>query len=299
MECWRELREDAERIPSVVEEQVAETAPPEGLGEGHVVLVGSGDSFAAAMVGEAVGAGWALDPLDARILRLQGPGDAILLSVGGRSRRVVTAAEELAARGFRIIAVTGDERSPLARRAHIVVKLVYSGLACGVGGARHAAMIAAVAALFGARPRIDPSLIYEPLPFDPLVVYAGVGVGAASALYTSLKTCELLADCAQWWHLEQFAHAPVYGTRGDNIVVYPDPRCNRELLDEYISAFREAGFEVTLAPVASDEWSTAVLHVAVAILSAAEAAESRGLAQPGYRSHPALERLTRLIYLEE
>ncbi len=297
--CWRELREEVERIPGIVEEQAAETVVPEGLGERSIVLIGSGDSYAAALVAEAVGIGYALDPLDARIVELREPGDAILLSVGGRSKRVVAAAEALASRGFRVIAVTGDERSPLARRAHIVVKLVYSGLACGVGAARHAAMIAALASMLGSKPGIDSSLIYEPLPFDSLVAYTGVGVGVASALYTSLKTCEILADCAPWWHLEQFAHAPVYGFRGDQLVVYPDPRCTRDMLEEYISAFREAGLEVVLAPVARDPWNTAILHVAVAVLSAAEAAEARNIMEPGYRSHPALERLTRLIYLEE
>jgi hypothetical protein len=180
-----------------------------------------------------------------------------------------------------------------------VVKLVYGGLACGVGAARHAAMIAALAALAGRRPRVDPGLANEPLPFDPLVVYTGVGVGVAGALYTSLKTCELLAECAPWWHLEQFAHAPVYGARGDTVVVYGDPRCRGERLGEYLGAFREAGFEVVVAPVAADPWSTAITHISVAIASAAAAAEERGIAEPGYRSHPALERLTRLIYLEE
>jgi len=284
----------------VVERQVAETMVPEGFGqEGAVVLVGSGDSYAAALAAEGVGAGRALDPLDLIVSPPRGPGDAVLLSVGGRSRRVVEAARLLRSRGFRVVAVTGDERSPLARESDIVVKLVYSGLACGVGAARHAAMLAALAALFGAEPRVDASLAEEPLPFDPLVVYTGVGVGAASALYTSLKTCEVLADCAPWWHLEQFSHAPVYGTRGDTLVVYPDPRCARQRLAEYIDAFREAGFEVVLAPRLDDPWSTAILHIAVAIASAAAAAEERGIAEPGYRSHPALERLTRLIYLEE
>ena len=298
--CWEELRRDAERMPEVVEEQVEVTVVPEGLGEeGRVVLLGSGDSYAAALAADAVGVGRALDPLDVHVSPPSGPGDAILLSVGGRSRRVVDAARLLRRRGFRVVAVTGDERSPLARESDVVVKLVYSGLACGVGAARHAAMLAALAALFGGRPRLDPSLAQETLPLDPLVVYTGVGVGVAGALYTSLKACEILADCAPWWRLEQFSHAPVYGTRGDTIVVYPDPRLPREKLEEYTLAFRDAGFEVVVAPVDTDPWSTAILHIAVAVSSAAAVAEEKGVEEPGYRSHPALERLTRLIYLEE
>ncbi|AEM38611.1 sugar isomerase (SIS) [Pyrolobus fumarii 1A] len=297
--CWRELRNDLEMIPEIVEKQIEETIVPEGLGEQRLVFIGSGDSFAAALVAEHAGIGVARDPLDVLVAGVDGPGDAILLSVGGRSKRVVDAARFLSSRGFRIIAVTGNERSPLARTAHVTVKLVYSDLACGMGAARHVAMLAALSALFNARPRIPEKLVEEPLPFDPQAVYAGVGVGVASALFMVLKICELLADCATWWHLEQFAHAPVYGTRSNILVVYPDPRCERSTLEEYLSAFREAGFEVTTVPVLNDPWSTAILHATLAISSAAETAFSRGIEEPGYRAHPALSRLTRLIYLEE
>ncbi len=297
--CWEELKKDIERIPEIVEKQLEETPAPEGLGEYGTFFIGSGDSYAIALAGESVAGGRALDPLDVSLMHVEGPGDAIMLSAGGRSRRVVEAARYLARRGFRVIAVTGSTTSPLAREAHLVIPLVYNGLACGVGAARHVAMLAALAAMYSSSPRLPSSLYQEPVPFDSQVVYVGAGVGVAAALYTTLKTCEILSECARWWHLEQFAHAPVYGTTSTIMVLYPDPRLERSRLEEYLSAFREANFEIVEAPIASDPWSTAILQAIVAIVSAANEVLARGIEEPGYRSHPALERLTRLIYLEE
>ncbi len=297
--CWEELRTDLERIPEIVERQLEETPVPEGLGEGQLLFIGSGDSFAIAVAGENLTRGRALDPLDALVTDIEGPGDAIMLSISGRSKRVVAAAELLARRGFRVIAVTGSSNNPLGRRAHLVVPLVYDKLACGVGAARHVAMLAALAALFSKRIRVSNNVREELLPFDSQVVYVGVGVGTASALYSVLKTCEILASCATWWHLEQFSHAPVYGTQSTVLVVYPDPRVEEHILREYFLVLRGANFDIVEAPTAPDPWST-VLQQTIAILeSVANEILARGLEEPGYKSHPALERLTRLIYLEE
>ncbi|KSW11548.1 hypothetical protein CF15_01545 [Pyrodictium occultum] len=292
------LRRELAQAPRLVAEQASSTEPILA-GEECILAVGAGDSYAAALALEACSRGRAraLDPFDAvttgALEAAAGRGCLLLaLSVGGRTRSVLEAVEAYRRLGGRVVAVTGPG-TPLARLAGSVVQLTYTGLAAGVGAARHLAMLAALAAAMGERVSWP-----GPAAAGCGALMAGVHAGAAeaysSALYTVLKLYEAYAMPARSERLEQLVHAPVYAA--DSVALYLSSTAPRGRQEEVLEALREAGVPVSAVPPGRSCWETVLSQPAWALGCLAEAAERDGVREPRYKLHPGLERLTRLIY---
>jgi len=299
-----ELRRELAGLGELVGRQLEAV---EGLGVEPpecVAAVGAGDSYAAALAAQGAAGGRvvALDPLEALssgvVAALAARGCGLLaLSVGGRTRVVVEAAAEAARRGAWVAAVTAEPGSPLASRAGVVVPLVYGGLAAGVGAARHVAMLAALAGLYGYRGGLPSA--WRGVGCGWLMgpeAHAGILEAGGSSLYAVLKLYEVFGSSARWWPLEQLVHAPVYSVH--SVAVYEPARDPLGRTRETLEALREAGLRVeTLPRLDGDPWGNALAQAAAVLACLLEAVERLGVREPAYRRHRGLRPLTRLIYM--
>ncbi|ABM80522.1 hypothetical protein [Hyperthermus butylicus] len=288
---------ELERINAIVSEQLEHTKP---LLEGAecIAAIGAGDSYAAALALEACSGGTAeaLDPFDAlysgRLGRLARKGCILVaLSVGGRTRAVLDVAQRYRELGGRVVAVTGPG-TPLASLANDAVELVYTGLASGIGAARHVAMLAALAGLLGAQPQV--ANLDAPCELARADAYAGACEAYSSAHYAELKRAEVWGEAAPSHRLEQLVHAPIYTAK--TVAVYESSIASRDRQREALETLREAGFQVYTVPATGDCWSTILSQAAATLYCIAVRAENEKVEEPAYRRHPGLEHLTRLIY---
>ena len=303
MDLPQALAAELEAAPRLVEVQL-EAAAGSGVELGDcVVAVGSGDSYAAALVAQAASGGRvvALDPYEAAVSglveRLAGRGCGLLaLSVGGRTRAVVEAAERARRAGGRVVAVTANPASPLAGAADVVVKLVYGSLAAGVGAARHLAMLAALAGLYGYRGGLPGGWERVDCGFLGAETHAGALEAGGSSLFAVLKLYEAFGSQARWWPLEQLLHAPVYSAH--SLALYePSQREAWERTLEAVEAARRAGQRVSVVPrLSPDPWGNALAQAAAVLSCLAVMAERLGAREPAYRRHRGLGDYTRLIY---
>ncbi len=296
------LEQELARLPGLVEAQVEETEPLLA-DEPCVAATGAGDSFAAALAaaGALPGRVFAVDPLDILSYggaeRLVAHGCRLLaLSVGGRTRRVVEAARIYSLRGGRVVAVTADTGSPLAEVAEEAVRMVYGGLAAGIGAARHLVMLAALAALFGEKPRLPSTRLGGGCEWLRSEMHVGAAESYASALYAVLKLYEIYGSSARYERLEQLVHAPVYSV--DTVTLYaPWGGAASAIAPEAAEAMREAGLRVyTVEPVGGSPWENSLGQAHAVLQCLLEAVARDGVEKPAYRGHRGLQPLTRLIY---
>ncbi len=190
------------------------------------LVTGAGDSHAASIFTQLVSrhSFLAVDPYE---LRLKTPsvseGDLVAISIKGKTREVVKVTEALRGRGWRVISVTADEGSPLARVSNVVIKLVYGGGALPVGIGNFAAVLAALSWLFEGD--TQPPEICEVKREDHTlleygdVVTVGEGVGVVSAYFTCLKLHEVLCMPCRYYSIEQFLHAILYSLSSSSLVI--------------------------------------------------------------------------------
>ncbi len=270
-----------------------------------VAATGAGDSYAAAVAWRGVEPRRvrAVDPLDMLASGFLGAcidaGCVVAgLSVGGVTRSVVEAVVRFKMLGGRAVAFTARRLSPLGLACDEVIILPYSETVMGVGAARHAVMLAALAGASGGRiEEWDPLQLPQGRGLLDYQVFLGVGEAAASAMYASLKTCEVFGECRPWYTLEQFIHAPVYTYRGGVRLLFFRQSMRDERVDEVLEGLRSAGFIVEEAPaVRGEPWSTVIGQAYLVLELLRRSAEKLGVATPSYRGHERLRDLTELIY---
>gem|GEM_PF-1721848 len=190
------------------------------------LVTGAGDSHVASIFAQLVSKHnfLAVDPYE---LRLETPsisdGDLIAISVKGRTQEVIKAAETLRGRGWRIISVTANEESPLAKVSDVVIKLVYGGGALPVGIGNFAATLATLAWLFEdcRQPPESCEVKSEDhtlLEYEDIVT-VGEGIGVVSAYFMCLKLHEVLCMPCRYYSIEQFLHAILYSLSPSSLVI--------------------------------------------------------------------------------
>lgn len=292
------LRSDVERAARIVRDQYRAARRVEA---GCFVVTGSGDNYALALAAPHLSRDVIAAPFDplqlhdralAAMLAARGC-VLVALSVGGRTRAVVSAARLYRDLGGRVVAVTAEPSSPLAAAADDVVVLLHGGTAGGVGAGRHLLALAALAGVLGVpEPRVEElggcpgELVGEG------VVYAGYMESIGSALFSALKVYEVYGLPVQWWQLEQLVHAPVYAARG-NVIVY-HASTKPSYAGEAVEALREAGYNVLEVPGGRDPASTLLSQTLWLLRCLSQRSDLPE--KPSYRGHAGLEVLTRLIY---
>ncbi len=297
------ITRELEEVSKVLERQWREVDPLLSSVEECIIATGAGDSYAVAVGIEAIDPRViAFDPLDlllnsARLLRiLENKCILLALSVGGRTRSVIALARNYRQRGGKVVAVTADSKSLLARESDFIASIVYGGLAAGIGALRHLSMIVAVARVLGLRKPVLEKNNYHihaiSLKQEP--IYVGLCESFSSAVFTVLKLYEIYGWKARYEKLEQFLHAPIFTT--NHIVFFQSSICN-SIPRKFLDLVEKTGYKVESIPSFGSDGVSNLLGQSIAVLrEIATKTRKDGVDKPFYKEHPKLNILTDIIY---
>ncbi|MEM0174430.1 MAG: SIS domain-containing protein [Sulfolobaceae archaeon] len=192
--------------------------------EGYVS--GAGDSYAAALCieGKTKGRFRAIDPYEGQEYDIKKP--LIVVSISGRTKSNINLARKFKSK-TEIIVITANENSELAKIADYLILLpIQPKRLPGIS-----TFLASLSALYSiAGEKIDEeSDVPIILPKNPFFIGKGENYGVA--YYAYLKLAEIYGEYSYFERLEQFFHAPVFISRGSNIVIFGsnDPREELEI----------------------------------------------------------------------
>jgi fructoselysine-6-P-deglycase FrlB-like protein len=201
---------------------------------GRVVLAGSGDSYAAALAAQYLSSGRVICCQPADIVsdpKMVNGASAYFVSVSGRTRANVLAAESARRAGARTVAVTGDISSPLAAACGNMFELKFksAGKTSGTIGFT-ASLLACCRIAANASCPADLKTIYKDAARKAKrivgdiktknIVILGDSMFYPAAIYGALKFSEVFGSKAAAYHLEDYCHAPLFGHRDDQVIVF-------------------------------------------------------------------------------
>ncbi len=271
------------------------------------LVIGSGDSHAAALYTQLLSNHRfnLADPYELRLLPPPGEGVLIAISVKGRTREVVNASKTLKSRGWKVVAITSDTSSPLARVADAVVKVTYGGGELPVGICNFASVITALTWMFKGVKGIPSKLRFMGYDGPPLkefreVVAVGEGLGAVSAYFTCLKLHEVICMPCRHYSIEQFMHADIYSLSSESLtLIFPGISKGKSLVLSRVLS--EAGLPHHLIQVnAESELSVVLSGIYTAVTALINCAEDLGVEKPCFMTRNVLLKLsTPAIYGEK
>jgi fructoselysine-6-P-deglycase FrlB-like protein len=219
--------------------------------QGKVELVGSGDSYVAALAAHHLSSDKTLCHYPADIIAnssfAQGR-DVYIVSISGKTKANVFAAMAARRAGLHTVAVTANKKSPLAKACNDVTELKFRGAGRTAGTISFTASILACAwlatkgrvacpanlAKLYKEARKQASKMPE-IKTDSIVLLAD-GVLHPAAMYGALKFNEIFGARAIACQLEDFFHAPLFGLKkGDSVLILGGKARARQL--------RESGFD--------------------------------------------------------
>ena len=250
------MRDEIAMIPGLIESQIETLGAPlsdlaSALDRAEVrnlYLVGCGDSaFAGAaaslafrkhsrMHAEAVEA---LDLARYRIRYLPPASAVVCISFSGKVGRTIEAAVQARRFGHRVIALTGDADSPLAREADHVVTLSVPTLGYSPGTSTYLALLLALMQLAAGRSPLERvpelarqtlaaadgpvSAVAQRLSQSSWIQFVGAGPNLPSAAFGAAKLFEGPQMLGTVTNLEEWAHGEYFVTRPNTPVVVVAP----------------------------------------------------------------------------
>jgi fructoselysine-6-P-deglycase FrlB-like protein len=220
---------------------------------GKVALVGSGDSYVAALAACYLSSGAASchHPPDiiANPLAAQGR-DVHLVSVSGLTKANVLAARVASKTGLHTVAVTADGKSPLAQTCDDVIELEFHGAGKTSGTLGFTASLLACTSLATKGEVACPANLdklysqaksrsakLSKIRTDSIVIL-GNSLLYPAAMYGALKFNEVFGTKAFAYPLEDFFHAPLFGLKKrDQILVLESSRLANQLRKKGFDAF--------------------------------------------------------------
>jgi fructoselysine-6-P-deglycase FrlB-like protein len=220
----------------------------------RIAFASSGDSYAAGLAAHYMSSGTASCHHPADIISdpsmIRGR-DVYFVSASGRTRANVLAAKAARGAGIRTIAVTADASSPLADACDDSIALNYRSAGKTSGTISFTASLLACTWLAtGGRVGCpaDPESIYKRASTLALqtsrkmdadsAIFLGDSVFYPAAMYGALKFNEVFGSEAFAYPLEDFFHAPLFGTKKcRQILVFGDSSPALRLKKAGLSAF--------------------------------------------------------------
>ena len=214
-------------------------------------VVGAGDSFAAALViqGVTYGRFKAVDPYEAQFSYVSLKKPYVIVSVSGRTKENILVAKKIRDRGGKVIAVTANPESELARNSNTVVVIDYQRPKHPLPGTLSFTL--SVIALYGLA-GVEINSFKEIVNTRPrkLVglepIFIGTLGGYGVAYYSALKFYEIFGSKARFERTEQFCHATMFSVReNDQVIVYPSENDRRamELVERIKDKFNVAIYD--------------------------------------------------------
>lgn len=219
---------------------------------GKVGLVGSGDSYVAALAAHHLSSGRTPCHYPADIIAnpsfAQGR-DVYIVSISGKTKANVLAAKAARRAGLRTVAVTANKKSPLAKACNDVAELKFHGAGRTAGTISFTASVLACAwlatkgkvtcpanlAKLYKEAKEQASMMPE-IKTDSIVMLADSALHPA-AIYGALKFNEIFGARATACQLDDFFHAPLFGLKkGDCILILGGNARTRQLQDSGFDA---------------------------------------------------------------
>jgi len=184
------------------------------LDEGYIV--GSGDSYAAGLTvqGKKKGKIMVLDPYEALDFNFDKP--VIILSVSGKTKYNVLLARKLRNRA-RVIAVTANLDSPLAKESKEIIELPYKPKARLPGFLSFLMSLSALYSIFRLEEDKEQGRSFD-IEGNPFFVGKEENYGVT--YFASLKMAEIFGGPSNYEKLELFVHAPIFSTRNREIIIF-------------------------------------------------------------------------------
>ncbi len=215
------LRKELEKIPEILKDY-AKNPPNIEIEElrAPIIATGAGDSWVVAKALHYLSKSLIIpaDPYELQIfLPKELEGTLIAISVKGETKAVVNSAKKLRERGWKVIAITANPTSALARISHITVPVRYGGgsVPVGVGNFISAVLSAASVIGYTAEETLPDMEVYgDPasiITAASTIYTAGEGVMNVAAEFISLKLHEALCRTSLYAPIEQLLHAYLYG----------------------------------------------------------------------------------------
>jgi fructoselysine-6-P-deglycase FrlB-like protein len=219
--------------------------PPDSERAGtNCIFIGAGDSFAAAKAAEYLSGfrARALDPYDLLLNPMIAEGRHLfVISVSGRTRTNIEAAE--AARGIakRITAITSDAQSILAKTCDDFINLNFRKTGELTPGTVSftTTLLACYSRVRKPNPIPDLTPVFDrcvrwsdrvELPAQGTVFIVGTGLSYCMAMYGAAKTYEVLGWKSQYQATEQFSHMELFSLdEGDGVLLIPDSREDKKM----------------------------------------------------------------------
>ncbi len=182
----------------------------------NAYVTGAGDSFAASLVIEEKTNGRfrAIDPYDALTYNnLDKP--LIIVSVSGKPISNIKLAKKFSKK-IKIIVITANESSELARLSDIVVKIPYSPKYPLPGTL---SFLMSLSALYSIANVEEDKGEDKSFPLcNPFFIGRGENFGVA--FYAYLKMAEIFGQKSNYERLEQFCHSPIFSSKNSNIIIF-------------------------------------------------------------------------------
>lgn len=201
--------------------------------QGKAVLIGSGDSYAAAVAASYLSSGRVLCRHPADIIAdpaIIKDATAYFVSISGSTKANVRAAELARKSGASTVAVTADPASPIASTCDEIFQLQFKS-ACRTSGTIGftASLLASARIATGATCPVNLKAIYGAAAKNAArlagriktksMVVLGDFLFCPAAMYWALKFNEVFGSRASAYPLEDFCHAPLFGHKEDQAVV--------------------------------------------------------------------------------
>jgi glucosamine--fructose-6-phosphate aminotransferase (isomerizing) len=200
---------------------------------GRIVLAGSGDSYAAALAACHLSSGRAFFCHPADIIADHAIADgarAYFVSISGKTRANILAAK-VARKNTTTVAITSDTGSALASACDSTFALGFKSAGKTSGTISFTASLLACARIAADKTcQSDLKTIYKDAARKASSLAGGVGarnlvllgdhVLHPVAIYGALKFNEVFGSKAVAYPLEDFCHAPVFGHKGDELIIF-------------------------------------------------------------------------------
>lgn len=195
-----------------------------GITVERAYIAGSGDSYAASLVGEGVHEGFkAVDPYEEQF-NIKPKETYIIVSISGKTIENVKLAMKAKNLGSKVIAITANPESPLAKNATETIIVNYPKPLKPLPGTLSFTLpITILYAL--ADLKLNFNTIFKPKPFKIKTlnpIFIGTKAGYGVAYYSVAKLYEIFGSTARLEKTEQFCHATVFSLNlNSQVVIYP------------------------------------------------------------------------------
>jgi fructoselysine-6-P-deglycase FrlB-like protein len=232
---------------------------------------------------------------------------AVFISVSGRTRSNVTAAEKVKSLAERTIAVTASSASPLAKATSEVVLIPYDYRPRTPGTLSFTLSLLATLKLASAYTQCDFPYVFEQaasrkpnlrISKDGTTFYLGNHAGFAIAQYATAKTYEFFGSHAQGALLEEFSHMELFSLRKKDTVNVFQTADPAGLGVRLVDQLGRKGYSAALIERRGRNRMEEVFHsIFVIQLAILRQMKERGLVIPSFmRSRQKLELSDMIIY---